>query len=129
MKYLLAMIIIAFLVYSPNAASAKEVTIWSKGSTVVTITICKDEETILKIVKADTISEEEVLARMYALTSLKYCINLPMPLPFYVKALLVEYKDFRQIDSVVLSIAKINEPDKHIGFVLAAGKYQEDKGI
>jgi hypothetical protein len=28
-----------------------------------------------------------------------------------------------------LSIAKINEPDKHIGFVLAAGKYQEDKGI
>ena len=129
MKYLLAVIIIAFLVYSPNAASAKEVTIWSKGSTIVTITVCKDEETILKIVKADTISEEEVLARMYALTSLKYCINLPMPLPFYVKSLFVEYKDFAQRDSVVLSVAKITEPDEHVGFVLAEGTYKIDKGI
>ena len=129
MKYLLAVIIIAFLVYSPNAASAKEVTIWSKGSTVVTITICKDEETILKIVKADTISEEEVLARMYALTRLNHCVSLPTPLPFYVRSLLVGYKDFAQKDSVVLSVAKITEPDEHVGFVLAEGTYENDKGI
>jgi len=122
-------IIIAFLVYSPNAASAKEVTIWSKGSTVVTITICKDEETILKIVKADTISEEEVLARMYALTRLNHCVSLPTPLPFYVRSLLVGYKDFAQKDSVVLSVAKITEPDEHVGFVLAEGTYENDKGI
>ena len=129
MKYLLAVIIIAFLVYSPNAASAKEVTIWSKGSTVVTITICKDEETILKIVKADTISEEEVLARMYALTRLNHCVSLPTPLPFYVRSLLVGYKDFAQKDSVVLSVAKVTEPDEHVGFVLAEGTYENDKGI
>jgi len=129
MKYLLAMIIIAFLVYSPTAASADTNKVWAKGDTIVTVTICIDEETILKMVKADTISEEEVLARMYALTRLNHCVSLPTPLPFYVRSLLVGYKDFAQKDSVVLSVAKVTEPDEHVGFVLAEGTYENDKGI
>ena len=129
MKYLLAMIIIAFLVYSPNAASADTNKVWTKGDTIVTVTICMGEESILKMVKADTISEEEVLARMYALTRLNHCVSLPTPLPFYVRSLLVGYKDFAQRDSVVLSVAKVTEPDEHVGFVLAEGTYKNDKGI
>ena len=130
MKYLLtAIVALCLLVCVPSAASAKEDKLWSKGETIITATICMSEESILKIVKADTISEEEVLARMYALTRLNHCVSLPTPLPFYVRSLLVGYKDFAQRDSVVLSVAKVTEPDEHVGFVLAEGTYENDKGI
>jgi hypothetical protein len=130
MKYLLtAIVALCLLVCVPSAASAKEDKLWSKGETIITATICMSEESILKIVKADTISEEEVLARMYALTRLSHCVSLPTPLPFYVLELLVEYRDFRQIDTVVLSVAKVDKPNRHVGFVLAEGKYGKDKGI
>ena len=66
---------------------------------------------------------------MYALTRLSHCVSLPTPLPFYVLELLVEYRDFRQIDTVVLSVAKVDKPNRHVGFVLAEGKYGKDKGI
>ena len=128
MKYLLTALI-CLLVCIPNAASADTNKVWTKGDTIVAVTICMTEETILKMVKADTVSEEEVLARMYALTRLNHCVSLPTPLPFYVRSLLVGYKDFAQRDSVVLSVAKVTEPDEHVGFVLAEGTYKNDKGI
>jgi len=130
MKYLLtALIFMSLLICIPNAASADTSKVWMKGETIAIVTICKDEESILKIVKADTISEEEVLARMFALTRLNHCIGLPMPLPFYVRSLFIEYKDFEQRPSVVLSVAYVTEPDEHIGFVLAEGTYKIDTGI
>ena len=127
MKHLMTALI-CLLLCIPNAAADVN-KVWEKGETIVAVTICKDEETILKLVEADTISEEEVLARMYALTRLNHCVSLPTPLPFYVRSLLVGYKDFAQKDSVVLSVAKVTEPDEHVGFVLAEGTYENDKGI
>ena len=42
---------------------------WKKGDTVKVAIACPEEEDILKIVKADTESEEEVLAKMYSTTN------------------------------------------------------------
>ena len=129
MKYLMtALVCLCMLLLIPNAAADAN-KVWGKGDTLVTSYVCKDEDAILKLVRADTISEEEVLARVYALTRLNHCVSLPAPLPFYVRSLLVGYKDFAQRDSVVLSVAKITEPDEHVGFVLAEGTYKNDKGI
>ena len=66
---------------------------------------------------------------MYALSKLKYCVGLPTPLPFYVLDFLVEYKDFKKVNTVVLSVARATKPDTHLGYVLAEGTYKIDKGI
>ena len=129
MKYLMtALICLCMLLCIPNAtADANKV--WEKGATIVTSYVCKDENTIMKVVEADIKSEEEVLAIMYALSKLKYCVGLPTPLPFYVLDFLVEYKDFKKVNTVVLSVARATKPDTHLGYVLAEGTYKIDKGI
>ena len=129
MKYLTAALISVFLlVCIPNAAADAN-RVWKKGDTIITSYVCRDEKAIMKIVEADTKSEEEVLAIMYVLTGLRHCAAIPMPLPFYVLDFLVDYTDFRKINTVVVSIAKITEPNTHVGYVLAEGTYKIDKGI
>jgi len=129
MKYLMtALICLCMLLCIPNAAADAN-KVWEKGATIVTSYVCKDENTIMKVVEADIKSEEEVLAIMYALSKLKYCVGLPTPLPFYVLDLLVEYKDFKKVNTVVLSVARATKPDTHLGYVLAEGTYKIDKGI
>ena len=102
---------------------------WKKGDTVKVAISCPEEEDILKIVKADTESEEEVLARMYALTAIRKCTQLPMPLPFYVRGVLIEYKDYLDRPSVVLSISTPDVKKELLGYVIAAGKEKIEKGI
>tara|TARA_A100001011_G_C13841418_1_gene647110 strand:+ start:191 stop:544 length:354 start_codon:yes stop_codon:yes gene_type:complete len=116
------------LLFIPNAAADAN-RVWKKGDTIITSYVCRDQKSIMKIVEADTKSEEEVLAIMYVLTGLRHCAAIPMPLPFYVLDFLVDYTDFRKINTVVVSIAKITEPDIHVGYVLAEGTYKIDKGI
>jgi len=129
MKYLMtALVCLCMLLCIPNAtADANKV--WEKGATIVTSYVCRDENTIMKVVEADIKSEEEVLARIYALTKLRDCVGLPMPLPFYVLGLLVEYKDYKKVNTLVFSVAKVTKPDTHLGYVLAEGTYKIDKGI
>ena len=129
MKYLMtALVCLCMLLLIPNAAADAN-RVWKKGDTIVTSYVCRDEKAIMKVVKSDMESEEEVLARIYALTKLNRCVGLPMALPFYVLDLLVDYTDFRKINTLVFSVAKITEPDTHVGYVLAEGTYKIDKGI
>ena len=129
MKYLMtALICLCMLLFIPNAAADAN-RVWKKGDTIITSYVCRDQKSIMKIVEADTKSEEEVLAIMYVLTGLRHCAAIPMPLPFYVLDFLVDYTDFRKINTVVVSIAKITEPNTHVGYVLAEGTYKIDKGI
>ena len=129
MKYLMtALICLCMLLFVPNAAADAN-RVWEKGATIVTSYVCRDEKSIMKVVEADMKNEEEVRAKIYALASLNRCVGLPMPLPFYVLDLLVEYKDFRKVNTLVLSVAKVTEPDTHLGYVLAEGTYKNDKGI
>ena len=102
---------------------------WSKGDYVTAAIVCRDEESILKVLKADTISEEETLAIMYALTSLGKCMRAPMPLPFYVKEVFVEYKDFADRPSVRLEIARADKKEDTFGYGSAAGTQKTENGI
>ena len=102
---------------------------WSKGDYVTALIVCRDEESILKVLKADTESEEEALARMYALTQIGKCMRGVMPLPFYVKGVFVEYKDFANKPSVVLEIARADKKEDTFGYVIAAGTQKKDSGI
>ena len=102
---------------------------WKKGLTVTVSIFCAKQEDIMKIVMADTESEEEVLARMYALTAIRKCTQLPMPLPFYVRGVLIEYKDYLDRPSVVLSISTPDVKKELLGYVIAAGKEKIEKGI
>ena len=102
---------------------------WKKGDYVTAAVICPKEEDILKVVKADTVSEEETLARMYALSLIGKCVRLPIPLPFHVIGVYVEYKDHKGKNSVVLSISRPDMKDKLFGYLIAQGKQGKDTGI
>ena len=102
---------------------------WKKGDSVTVAIVCRTEEDIMKVLQADTKSEEETLARMYALTAIRKCLQLPMPLPFYVMGVFVEYKDYADRPSVVLAISRHDMKEKLFGYVIAAGKQGKDQGI
>ena len=102
---------------------------WKKGDYVTAAIICPKEEDILKVVKADTVSEEETLARMYALSLIGKCVRLPIPLPFHVIGVYVVYKDHKGKHSVVLSVSRPDMKDKLFGYLIAQGKQGKDKGI
>ena len=102
---------------------------WKKGDYVTAAIICPKEEDILKVVKADTVSEEETLARMYALSLIGKCVRLPIPLPFHVMGVYVEYKDHKGKNSVVLSISRPDMKDKLFGYLIAQGKQGKNSGI
>ena len=52
-----------------------------------------------------------------------------MPLPFYVKGVFVEYKDFANRPSVVLEVARADKKDDTFGYVVAAGTQKKESGI
>ena len=66
---------------------------------------------------------------MYALTQLGKCMRAPMPLPFYVKEVFVEYKDFANKPSVVLEIARADKKEDTFGYVIAAGTQKKRVNI
>ena len=129
MKYLLMVLMMMGLLWPTASLSQDQLKTWSKGDYVTAAIVCRDEESILKVLKADTESEEETLARMYALTQLGKCMRAPMPLPFYVKEVFVEYKDFANKPSVVLEIARADKKEDTFGYVIAAGTQKKEKGI
>ena len=133
MRYLLMVAAILIGLMFPQTASLSKDPprnyAWSKGDYVTALVVCRDEESILKVLKADTESEEEALARMYALTQIGKCMRGVMPLPFYVKGVFVEYKDFANRPSVVLEVARADKKDDTFGYVVAAGTQKKESGI
>ena len=131
MKHLLTVLMMMGLFW-PTASLSQDPPknyAWSKGDYVTALIVCRDEESILKVLKADTESQEEALARMYALTQLGKCMRAPIPLPFFVKQVYVEYKDFADRPSVVLEIARGDKKEATFGYVIAAGTEKKEKGI
>ena len=55
---------------------------WFPGDTVVAANICKSEEVILKVVLADTKSEQATLSKISELSAIEDCISILPPLPF-----------------------------------------------
>ena len=78
---------------------------WYKGEIVGAQTLCKDEESIMRLVLADTKSEEAVKVAMYTQSMMGNCVMLPKPTGVPIMDILTEYKDFAGRRSVVLIVA------------------------
>ena len=96
---------------------------WFIGDTVLAANICKSEEVILKVVLADTKSEQATLSKIKELSAIEDCISILPPLPFYVHSIVVTYKDFKNSPSVVFAIHLVGDKDKNIiGYAIGAGR-------
>ena len=96
---------------------------WFPGDTVVAANICKSEEVILKVVLADTKSEQATLSKIKELSAIEDCISILPPLPFYVHSIVVNYKDFKDRPSVVFALHLVGDKDKNIiGYAIGAGR-------
>ena len=96
---------------------------WFPGDTVIAANVCKSEEVILKVVLADTKSEQATLSKISELSAIEDCISILPPLPFYVYSIVVTYKDFKNRPSVVFALHLIGDKDKNIiGYAIGAGR-------
>ena len=96
---------------------------WFPGDTVIAANVCKSEEVILKVVLADTKSEQATLSKISELSAIEDCISILPPLPFYVQSIVVTYKDFKNRPSVVFALHLVGDKDKNIiGYAIGAGR-------
>jgi len=127
---MILIVAVYLLVSSTNLAlanSSGKIKEWSNGDLIAVVSICRDEETILKVARADTISEEKVISIIRGLNAVGECLRLSEPLLFHIESSLIAYKDFNGIDSLVLGVN--GKTDNFLGFVLAAGVFVEKKKI
>jgi len=120
-----------FLNSSTNVVSDHGKYIWSKGDNIATELICRDEDSILKIIKADTVSEREV---HYAVTELllsEKCLKFDQPVKFKILNDLIDYVDHNGVSNVVLILSNPLEANESFVFTIGFGKYKEnyDKDI
>ena len=108
MKYLLITMMLMIGLLFPKNILSEERRFWYKGDSIISAFICHKEKDIMKIVKADTISEEEVLARMFALAALGNCGRFPAPVPFTIDHVVTPYTDFKGDISVVVALRPID---------------------
>ena len=96
---------------------------WFPGDTVIAANVCKSEEVILKVVLADTKSEQATLSKISELSAIEDCLRVFPPLPFFVHSIVVSYKDFKNRPSVVFALHLIGDKDKNIiGYAIGAGR-------
>ena len=136
MKYLIATMMTMLLLVLPYNATAahQEQTLdfkrtWTMGDLIATAVICKDEESIVKVINADMISVEEVLSTVTDLVDEGDCVKLERPFFFLVQSQFLEYFDFLDRPSVALGVESPVTKGKFLGFVLAPGFWEGPKNI
>ena len=102
---------------------------WTMGDLIATAVICKDEESIVKVINADMISVEEVLSTVTDLVDEGDCVKLERPFFFIVQSQFLEYFDFLDRPSVALGVESPVTKGKFLGFVLAPGFWEGPKNI
>ena len=136
MKYLIATMMTMLLLVLPYNATAEhqEQTpdfkrTWTMGDLIATAVICKDEESIVKVINADMISVEEVLSTVTDLVDEGDCVKLERPFFFLVQSQFLEYFDFLDRPSVALGVESPATKGKFLGFVLAPGFWEGPRNI
>ena len=135
MKYLIATMMIMLLLVLPYNATAdhQETTnykrTWGIGDPISTAVICKDEDSIIKMINADMISVEDVLIQLNDLVDEGDCVSLERPAFFFVQSQLIEYMDFLDRPSIALGVESPYMKGKFLGFVLAPGFWGGEKNI
>ena len=122
MKYLFIALTMMIGILLPKDVLSDESKLWFKEDTLLALMICRTEEAIMEVMGADTISEEEVMRKIYQLVIMEQCAKLPRPLPFLVDSILVNYVDFSGLDSVVLVIKPAGSNIDYKAYSIAAGR-------
>ena len=99
-----------------------KVTDWYKGDIVGAQTLCKDEESIMKIVMADTKSAEAVRMSMYLASMTGECVIMSQPIGLPIMDILAEYLDFAKRPSVVLVVALPQFIEGAVAYIIAGGR-------
>ncbi len=99
-----------------------KVTDWYKGDIVGAQTLCKDEESIMKIVMADTKSAEAVRMSMYLGSMTGDCVIMSQPVGVPIMDIVAEYLDFAKRPSVVLVVALPRYVEGGIAYIIAGGR-------
>ena len=99
-----------------------KVTDWYKGDIVGAQTLCKDEESIMKIVMADTKSAEAVRMSMYLGSMTGECVIMSQPIGVPILDIVAEYTDFAKRPSVVLLVALPQFIEGAVAYVIAGGR-------
>ena len=108
-----------------------KVTDWYEGDIVGAQTLCKDEESIMKIVMADTKSEEAVKMSMYLGSMKGECVIMSQPIGLPITNIIAEYIDFEKRPSVVLVVALPQFIEGAVAYIIAGGRRgppKEEKG-
>ena len=99
-----------------------KVTDWYKGDIVGAQTLCKDEESIMKIVMADTKSAEAVRMSMYLGSMTGDCVIMSQPVGVPIMDIVAEYLDFAKRPSVVLVVALPRFVEGGVAYIIAGGR-------
>ena len=99
-----------------------KVTDWYKGDIVGAQTLCKDEESIMKIGMADTKSAEAVRMSMYLGSMTGECVIMSQPIGLPIMDILAEYLDFAKRPSVVLVVALPQFIEGAVAYIIAGGR-------
>ena len=99
-----------------------KVTDWYKGDIVGAQTLCKDEESIMKIVMADTKSAEAVRMSMYLGSMTGDCVIMSQPIGVPIMDIVAEYLDFAKRPSVVLVVALPTYVEGGVAYIIAGGR-------
>ena len=102
--------------------SNPKVTDWYKGDIVGAQTLCKDEESIMKIVMADTKSAEAVRMSMYLGSMTGDCVIMSQPVGVPIMDIVAEYLDFAKRPSVVLVVALPRFVEGGVAYIIAGGR-------
>ena len=99
-----------------------KVTDWYKGDIVGAQTLCRDEDSIMKIVMADTKSADAVRQSMYLGSMTGECIIMRQPIGVPIMDIIAEYTDFAKRPSVVLVVALPQFIEGAVAYVIAGGR-------
>jgi hypothetical protein len=123
-------VLVATIAFPSSAFSQQEDKTWEKGDLLVARHICKTEDTIMKVVLADTRSERETLTLLFTLSQIGDCKIFRVPLPFLVHSIVTPYKDFAGKDSIALALQDpANENPGIFAYAIALGVVKKVKGI
>ena len=102
---------------------------WYPKKFMMVQTICRDEKSVMDLVKADTTSAEKLAEKVVEFTfnPNSTCKRLMRPMISQIIELVVQYQDFTGAPSLVLKV-KLG-PKGPVAYALAEGNWSESKPV
>ena len=114
MKFILCLTFCVMLAASANANFIQ----WELGEDIGVASLCRNQDAIMELARADQVDEEAALKAFASLTSRGLCVVFDEHRSFTVVKTLFKYKDFNGRKSFVLEVVN-NKITGFRGYVMA----------